>query len=220
MTLAAGTGAAASVWEGASLPADARAEIHLTSTELPPFPAETSALVDPGTWARVLADSSSRCFLELMGWSRGQAIALRSVTDLKPDWALSARYLCMKRGWRTPRYAGPLYSWSRNRTLEERSYRNTDGTRFREDIYQYRPNGLVWAYRRRERREDLTGPWSTLDEYFDPSGALAGFKLMRVAAAGSDSTVAASDTLAVRWWRGAPVSEEVFQQKSGSFGKN
>lgn len=181
--------------------------LHASTTRLPPFPNENPGLLDPSRWAGDSQSEGRRCVLELRVYERGVAVALRSAQKRKPNQSLSARYLCMERGWKEPRYSGPLYVWNGNNALVERSYRATDGVRYREDLYQYRPNGLIWAYRRRERNEDQSGPSLTQDELFDSEGALAGFSIERVGA----------DTLSVQWVRGTPVGEEAFRKWAADF---
>ena len=207
-------------WDDERLPAEARARIHRTTASLPLFPEENPELLDPSKWAATLDDSVTKCRLDLAAWRRASATPIRSVRELKPGQALSARYRCARRGWKVPRYVGPRYSWNSRGRLEERSYRETDGTRYREQIYQYRPNGLVWAYRHRERNEDESGAWTSLDEYFDPDGTLAGFQLARLDAASPDSSSVPPDTVAFRWWRGAPLEAAPFQARVAGFARS
>jgi hypothetical protein len=190
-----------------SLPDAARRLLHPTTAQLPPFPGENPAALDPGSWAPSASDSDRVCALELRTYVRGTPVNLRDIRQRKPGQSVSARYLCGSRKWRGPRYSGPFYVWDGNNQLTERSYRTTDGSRYRDDLYQYRGNGLLWAYRRRERNEDQTGPGLTLDEYFDPDGRLAGFSLEKTA----------PDSLVVRWRRGARVEEEAFRKWAGEF---
>jgi hypothetical protein len=190
-----------------SIPASLRAMIHPSTTRLPPFPNENPGLLDPGRWADAAGDSGMICALELQTYVRGSAVSIRSVRQRREGQSLSARYLCSAPGWRGPRYSGPFYVWGPHNELVERSYRTTDGRRYREDLYQYRENGLLWAYRHRERSEDGSGPALTLDEYFGLDGKLAGFQLERT---GSDST-------AIAWRRGARVDEAEFRKWAGEF---
>lgn len=190
-----------------SLPDAARALLHPSTAHLPPFPGENPGALVPGSWAPSARDSDRVCALELRTYVRGTPVNLRDIRQRKPGQSVSARYLCGSRKWRGPRYAGPFYVWDGNNRLIERSYRTTDGSRYREDLYQYRGNGLLWAYRRRERNEDQSGPGLTLDEYYDPDGRLAGFSLEETA----------PDSLAVRWRRGARVDEETFRKWAVEF---
>jgi len=199
-----------------SLPAAVRGLVQTITTQLPPFPEEDPALLDAGRWTQTRADSTKLCALELRVYERGVAVPIRSVLQRHPKQSLSARYLCIARGWPAPRYSGPFYVWDQDNLLEERSFRKTDGKRYREDLYQYRPNGLVWAYRRRERNEDQSGPSMTLDEYFDPNGKLAGFHVVRDPVNGAADS-AAGGALSLCWLRGERVSEEAFQKWATSF---
>lgn len=196
-------------WDAAldSLPEGARALLHPSTAHLPPFPEENPGALDPGNWAPSARDSDRVCVLELRTYVRGTPVTLRSIRERKPGQSLSARYLCGSRKWRGPRYAGPFYVWDKDDHLVERSYRTTDGSRYRERLYQYRENGSVWAYRHRERNEDQSGPGFTLDEYFDPDGKLAGLSMERPA----------PDSLAVRWRRGTRVNEEAFRKWAVEF---
>jgi len=190
-----------------SLPPATRALIHPTTGHLPPFPGENPAALDPTSWASSVEDSDRVCVLELRTYVRGTPVTLRDIRQRKPGQSLSARYLCGSRAWRTPRYAGPFYVWSKDNELVERSYRVTDGSRYHEDLYQYRENGSVWAYRHRERGEDQSGPAFTLDEYYDPNGKLAGFAVER----------SGPDSLGVHWRRGAAIEEEAFRKWTTEF---
>lgn len=191
----------------ASVPDAVRALLHPTAGLLPPFPHESPEALDPSRWAPTASDSGRVCVLELRTYVRGTPVNLPDIRRRKPGQSLSARYLCGSRAWRGPRYAGPFYVWDGNNALVERSYRETDGTRYREDLYQYRGNGLVWAYRHRERNEDQSGPVFMLDEYYDPDGTLAGFSIER----------SAPDSLSLRWRRGGAVEEEAFRKWAGEF---
>ena len=185
-----------------------RALLHPTTAQIPQFPGEDPNALNPASWPSSLQDSTHRCALQLRTYVRGTPFELRDVRQRKPGQSLSARYLCHSRAWREPHYMGPFYVWDRNDALVERSYRTTDGTRYTEDLYQYRTNGLLWAYRHRERNEDqITGPVYVLDEYFDPDGKLAGFSVER----------SAPDSLMTRWWRGEAVDAGTFQKWSGEF---
>jgi hypothetical protein len=190
-----------------SLPDSTRAMVHATTTQLPPFPNEDPGLLDPSRWVGDSEAANRRCVLELRVYERGVAVALRSSRQRRPNQSLSARYLCMERGWREPRYSGPFYVWSGNNTLIERSYRATNGVRYREDLYQYRANGLIWAYRRRERNEDQSGPSLMTDELFDTDGGLAGVSIEKTGA----------DSLSVRVVRGKAVAEEAFRKWAAEF---
>jgi hypothetical protein len=196
------------VWPGFdSLPAETRALVHPNARQLPRFPNDNPGLLSVGRWPASLVDSGRICRLELSVYPRGVRVPIRDLKQRRAGQALTARYLCSSRGWRAPLYAGPSYAWNGYDALEERSYRETDGKRFREDLYQYRANGLTWAYRRRERSEDLTGPSLTVDEYFDPDGKLAGFQVVR----------ADSDSVTVQWRRGTPVSAGQFREWVAAF---
>ena len=138
------------------IPPAARGFLHPTASRVPPFPREPGARrrreLEPGgqgSGARLRAGAS-----HLRARHPGDPLVAARASRGKP---LSARYLCAERAWRGPRYAGPFYVWNGDGSLSERSYRTTDGTRYREDLYQYRASGIVWAYRRRERNEDRTG---------------------------------------------------------------
>jgi hypothetical protein len=200
------------------LPAEVRERVHRTAASLPLFPNNNPELLDPTKWRPAVEDSVTRCRLDLGAWGRASVIPIRSVRELKPGQTLLARYRCARRGWTVPRYVGPRYVWNGRGQLEERAYRESDGTRYRERIYQYRPNGLIWAYRDRERNEDESGPWASFDEYFDPDGTLAGFQIARLEGSNSDSSSAPPDTIA--WWRGAPLVPALFQARIGSFAKS
>ncbi|MGE5179701.1 MAG: hypothetical protein ACM3PF_11445 [Bacteroidota bacterium] len=190
-----------------AVPDSVGALIHLSTTRLPPFPNDNPGLLDPGRWADAAGDSGMICALELRTYARGSAVPIRSIRQRKEGQSLSARYLCSAPGWRGPHYSGPFYVWGQHDELVQRSYRTTDGKRYREDLYQYRENGLLWAYRHRERNEDESGPALTLDEYFGLDGKLAGFQLERT---GPDSTL-------VAWRRGARVDEAEFRKWAGEF---
>lgn len=193
--------------EFAAVPESVRALLHPSTALLPAFPNESPAALDPSRWAPSVRDSDRVCVLELRTYVRGTPVTLSDIRQRKPGQSLSARYLCGSRAWRGPRYAGPFYVWDGHDALVERSYRVTDGTRYREDLYQYRGNGLVWAYRHRERNEDQSGSFFMLDEYYDPDGKLAGFSMERTA----------PDSLALRWRRGAVVEDEAFRKWAGEF---
>lgn len=190
-----------------SIPAAVRAMIHPTTTHLPPFPNENPELLDAAHWAATARDSGMVCALELRAYVRGVAVPLQSVRKRKEGQSFSARYLCSAPGWRRPRYAGPFYVWAPDGAMVERSYRVTDGSRYREDLYQYRGIGLIWAFRHREGNEDESGATLTLDEYFGPDGRLAGFLLERT---GPDST-------SVAWLRGARVDAVEFRKWALTF---
>jgi hypothetical protein len=190
-----------------TVPGAVRALLHPTTALLPAFPNESPEALDPGRWAPSVRDSDRVCVLELRTYVRGTPVTLSDIRQRKPGQSLSARYLCGSRTWRGPRYAGPFYVWDGHNALVERSYRVTDGARYREDLYQYRGNGLVWAYRHRERNEDQSGPFFMLDEYYDPDGKLAGFSIERTT----------PDSLALRWRRGAVVEDEAFRKWTGEF---
>lgn len=196
-----------------TVPAPARAYLHPTTTALPPFPHEDRALLDPAQWGPGIRGEGRICALELRSYDRGVPVSLPSVGSRKPGRPLSARYLCAERAWRGPRYAGPFYVWNGDGSLIERSYRTTDGTRYREVLYQYRGNGLVWAYRRRERNEDRTGPLLLVDEYYGPDGRIIGFSVDR--SGGPDG-----DSLAVRWTSGTLVSDAAFRKWAAEFPAN
>jgi len=190
----------------ASLPEAVREWAHPTTSRLPAFPGESSMSLDPAKWPRESRDSTRLCTLELRTYDRGRPVTLSSLRQRKPGQSLSARYLCMSRGWRQPRHSGPFYVWDPANTLVERSYRTTDGSRYREDLYQYRGNGLVWAFHHRERNEDQSGPKFFVSEYYDPSGKLAGFSFERD-----------SDSLYVYWVHGARVDERALRAWAASF---
>lgn len=196
-----------------TIPAGAHAYLHPAASRIPAFPFENPALVDPSSWTAGGKDGKRVCALELRSYDRGVPVSLPSLRERKEGRPLSMRYLCAERTWRGPRYAGPFYVWNGSGHLVERSYRTTDGTRFREDLYQYRGNGLVWAYRRRERNEDGTGPLLIVDEYFGPDGRLAGFSLDR--SQGTDG-----DSLAVRWTNGTLVDDPAFRKWAAEFPAN
>lgn len=190
-----------------SLPAAARPFLHPTAAQLPPFPGENPAALAAASWAPSVRDSDRVCVLELRTYVRGTPVTLSDIRQRKAGQSLSARYLCGSRTWRAPRYAGPFYVWDKDDNLVERSYRATDGSRYREELYQYRGNGSVWAYRHRERNEDQTDPSFMVDEYYDRDGTLAGFSVERTG----------SDSLSVHRRRGAPVEAEAFRTWASEF---
>ena len=195
------------------IPPAARGFLHPTASRVPPFPFENPALVDAANWNRGGKAAGRVCALELRTYERGIPVTLSSLRERKSGKPLSARYLCAERAWRGPRYAGPFYVWNGDGSLSERSYRTTDGTRYREDLYQYRASGIVWAYRRRERNEDRTGPFFFVDEYYGPDGTLAGFSVDR--SSGPDG-----DSLAVRWANGRLVDDAAFRKWAAEFPSN
>jgi len=195
------------------IPPAARGFLHPTAARVPPFPFENPALVDAANWNRGGKTAGRVCALELRTYERGIPVTLTSLRERKPGRPLSARYLCAERSWRGPRYAGPFYVWNGDGSLSERSYRTTDGSRYREDLYQYRASGVVWAYRRRERNEDRTGPFFFVDEYYGPDGTLAGFSVDR--SSGPDG-----DSLAVRWANGRLVDDAAFRKWAAEFPSN
>lgn len=191
----------------AVVPDSVRALLHVTTSHLPHFPGEDPNALDPASWPPSMQDSTHRCVLQLRTYLRGTPYELRDVRQRKPNQSLSARYLCTARGWSEPHYMGPFYVWDRNNAMVERSYRTTDGRRYQEELYQYRSNGLLWAYRHRERNEDQSGPLYVLDEYYDPDGKLAGFSVER----------SPPDSLMTLWWRGETVDAATFQKWAGAF---
>jgi hypothetical protein len=188
---------ATAAWDRSVLPEPVRGMIHISASDVPPFPHVDSTLVDPHAWPPSVSYLGKRFDLTVLVSDEQTVRAVRSVADVPPHKAMNLSYV--NREGISEWLAGPRYSWTARGRLETRVWYEPDSVFFRSSTYESYPSGMLRAYEVAARKQ-TPGPGDTLTvltEYFVESGDLAGFSYDLYAGAQKQSQW---------WWDGAPVT--------------
>lgn len=187
--------------------------VHLSSAEVPPFPHEDPALMNPRKWPSTMRVAGRTCSL----WVRtgnGGIRYVRSLDDADSGRPFSLLYAAGSRGSRPDSGAveGPWYVWLPDGRLNSRSWTDSDSLRSRSLEYDYRPTGELYRYimRREERPATLggnqAGPSEEYEEIFGRDGTLLGLEFRRWGFDGSPALWC--------YWLGQPVDRRTYHGSS------
>lgn len=156
----------------ARLPADLRERVHMSVSEIPPFPEDTTSLRDIRSWPRSRIFDGEPYELMITEWDYDTERLVKSPNEIRPGSRYSASYHLEGRPRR-----GPSYTWSAEGTVLEQAYYGNNRTEGR----VYDPAGRLMEYHhsRPDPRPSLLScskrPRIGAEEHFDGSGRLVGF---------------------------------------------
>jgi hypothetical protein len=157
-------------WSG--LPQELRERVHLSVSELPPFPEDANLLRDLRNWPTTRTFDKERYALVLRELSHDTGRPVRSPEEIRPGSRYAASYHLEGRPRR-----GPAYSWSAEGTVLAQVYYGKDRTESR--VYDRAGRLMKYHYSRPDPRPSWLScskrPRIGAEEHFDPSGRLVGF---------------------------------------------
>lgn len=188
---------AAADWNRSALPTSLRAQVHLNAGEVPPFPEPDSTRKNPTSWPPEFDAVGKHFALTIDARKGNDRTAPKTLANIPPGAAITLTYVNAQGPGDL--LAGPSYQWDATGRLTQRTWYEPDTLQFRSSRYATYPSGHLKSYERSTRKQQ-PGPDDTLTvltEYFEESGALAGFSYDRFGGGVKQSQW---------WWAGTPVS--------------
>lgn len=187
-----------SLWEKAALPTHVRPLIHERAAGVPPFAHEDSSLADPKAWPATMTLGGKRCTLQITSNNSGVGSSHRTLATVWPGDTLNLKYQCPGAG--RDLVFGPSYFWDGNARLWARGWTEPDLGTLRYVLYTTHDAGTLLGYHVscRKFQPTSTDTLSSLSEYFDRKGKLAGFSYQMSVGKSNDSQW---------WWDGKQLSE-------------
>jgi hypothetical protein len=185
------------------LPSKIRPRIHLSASQVPPFPEDDPARLDPRRWAAVASVLGATCSLRVETGGYDVIWPVRSLDDVKPGAPVTLFYEAS-----TGDRIGPTYCWRRDGTLVERYWSKGDSARYETVNYMYYRSGALYGYDERGREHpNQVGNESSerTEEIFSQTGHLIGFVLA--------SSGGSRKSKSIAYWLGAAISTKEFERR-------
>ena len=202
---------AAADWNRSGLPAELRQSIHTTASEVPAFPQPDSTWKDPHAWPPTYEAVGKRFALVITARNGTKDLTAKTLAEVPPGSTVTLTYVNAEGP--SDLLAGPSYQWDPAGRLAQRIWYEPDTVRFRSSRYALYPSGKLKTYELSARNQ-TPGPDDTLKvltQYFEESGALAGFSYDLYAGGVKQSQW---------WWAGAPVSSREWDAYRKPFATN
>jgi hypothetical protein len=185
------------------LPSKIRPRIHLSASQVPLFPEDDPARLDPRKWSAVASVLGATCSLRVETGDYDVIWRVGSLDAVKPGASLTLFYEAA-----TGDRIGPTYCWRGDRTLAERYWSKGDSARYETANYMYYRSGELYSYdeQMREHRNHMGyESFERMEELFSQTGHLIGFVL----ASGGESHKSKS----VTYWLGTAISGKEFDRR-------
>jgi hypothetical protein len=190
-------------WDVKSLAPVIRSRVHLKASDLPPFPMDSSLSKDAHQWPATRAIEGVSCSLRVES-----PRTVGSVQEVRPGDGYCLYYLeALRVGYSARR--GPMYCWSGEGKLTERSWRTPDSLRTIYSVTTYYRTGEVFMHEsrndsKREAGFDPRGPYEWFQEFFDRRGDLIGCGYGKMDGSGA--------RVIARYWMGREVTRDQYNE--------